>query len=388
LRAIFHFTKVIVVSVSTAFLTAARLVAVASHHPTLKGSSHGFIHFDEPRALGLNSMLFPASSNRRNGLLSRPRKPVIAVHGGAGKMPSDRSQPLLESVKKAAERGFELLKGGGTAVESVTEAVVLLEDSGLFNAGYGSALNLEKHVEMEASVMDGETLAAGAVGLLSDVKNPIRLARLVMEKTDHVFVVGKGAEDLARMFNLERRDPAASAKRGQYEAQLKNLKEGRFELPKLAALIKEHPEVFQLETVGAVAFDAAGNVAAATSTGGLPLKLPGRIGDSPSIGCGTYADNQAGACSATGVGEVAMRLVLAKTVCNYMENGSPAQQAVEEAVALVRKRLSGVYNEMGLLAFDVDGRIGAAHSSPNLCWAYMNMELEQPVASSTAKLVK
>jgi len=201
------------------------------------------------------------------------------------------------------------LKNAGTAVESVTEAVVFLEDSGLFNAGYGSALNLEKRVEMEASVMNGATLAAGAVGLLSDVKNPIRVARLVMEKTDHIFVVGKGAEDLARMFNMERRDPAASAKHEQYKAQLKSLKEGRFELPKLAALIREHPEVFQLETVGAVALDKAGNVAAATSTGGFPLKLPGRIGDSPSIGCGTYADNQSGACSATGVGEIAMRLV-------------------------------------------------------------------------------
>jgi len=306
---------------------------------------------------------------RKDGLLSRTLKPVIAVHGGAGRVLPDHSQPLLVSVRKAAERGFELLKSEGTAVESVTEAVALLEESGLFNAGIGSALNLEKRVEMEASVMDGETLMAGAVGLLSDVKNPVRVARLVMLKTDHVFVVGKGAEELARMFNLERREPAASAKLEQYEAQLKSLKDSKFELPQLAALIKEHPEVFQLETVGAVALDNAGNVAAATSTGGFPLKLPGRIGDSPSIGCGTYADNQSGACSATGVGEIALRLVLAKTVCNYMENGRTAQEAVEEAVALVGKRLSGIYNEMGLLAVDVHGRIGAAHSSPNLCWA-------------------
>ena len=164
----------------------------------------------------------------------------------------------------------------------------------MFNAGNGSAFNLEKRIEMEASVMDGKTLMAGAAGLLSDVRNPVRVARLVMEKTDHVFAVGKGTEDLARMFNLERRDPVASVKRGQYEVQLKNLKAGRFELPKLAALIREHPEVFQLETVGAVALDKAGNVTAATSTGGFPLKLPGRIGDSPSIGCGTYADNLSG----------------------------------------------------------------------------------------------
>lgn len=294
---------------------------------------------------------------------------------------------MLDAVGKAAERGFELLRKGVSAVESVIEAVAFLEDSGLFNAGAGSALNLEGQVEMEASVMDGATLAAGAVGLLSDVKNPVRAARLVMERTDHVFVVGKGAEQLARMFNMER-SRQSSTKRAQYEAQLKRLKAGTFELPKLAALIKEHPEVYPLETVGAVALDDARNVAAATSTGGFPLKLPGRIGDSPSIGCGTYADNRSGACSATGVGEVAMRLVLAKTVCSYMESGHSAQEAVKEAITLVGTRLSGIYNEMGLLAVDVHGRIGAAHSTPNLCWAYVNTESAKPVASLMAKLVK
>jgi L-asparaginase / beta-aspartyl-peptidase len=325
---------------------------------------------------------------QKDDFLGETHNPVIAVHGGAGKVPEERGKLFRDGVAKAAQIGFQLLKNGASAVESVTEAVALLEDSGLFNAGAGSALNLEGDVEMEASVMDGATLAAGAVGLLRDIKNPVRLARLVMEKTDHVFIVGKGAEQLARMFNVERRDPDVSAKREQYEAQLKNLKEGKFELSKLAALIKAHPEVFQLETVGAVALDEAGNVAAATSTSGFPLKLPGRIGDSPSIGCGTYADNRSGACSATGVGEIAIRLVLAKNVCDRMENKKTAQQAVEEAVALIGKRLPEVYNEMGLLAIDVQGRIGAAHSSPNLCWAYMNKDLKEPVAALTAKAMK
>jgi beta-aspartyl-peptidase (threonine type) len=320
--------------------------------------------------------------------LTRTRKPVIAVHGGAGRVAPNRSQPLLEGVGEAAEQGFELLKSGTSAVEAVTEAVVLLEDSGLFNAGAGSGLNLKGRVEMEAAVMDGATLNGGAAGLLSNVKNPVRVARLVMEKTDHVFVVGKGAEDLARVFKLEKRDPVATlAKRTQYEAQLKSLKDGKFVLPKLADLIKAHPDVFQLETVGAVALDSAGNVAAATSTGGFPLKLPGRIGDTSSIGCGTYADNRSGACSATGVGEVAMRLVLAKNVCDRMENGLSAQEAVEQAIRLIGERLSGVYNEMGLLAIDVHGKVGAAHSSPNLTWAYMNHDLDKPVVSLTAKLM-
>ena len=295
---------------------------------------------------------------------------------------------MLEKVGRAAEHGFALLRNGATAVDAVTESVASLEDSGLFNAGAGSALNLQGRIEMEASVMDGRSLMAGAAGLLVDVKNPVRVARLVMERTDHVFIVGKSASDLARAFKLERLNMLTSAKLAQYAAQLKSLQEGKFELPKIAAMIKEHPEVFQLETVGAVAMDAAGNVAAATSTGGFPLKLPGRIGDSPSIGCGTYADNQSGACSATGVGEVALRLVLAKTVCNRMENGKTAQEAVEEAVALVGKRLPGLYNVTGLLAVDFHGRIGAAHSSPNLTWAYMGMELEHSAASLTAKFVQ
>lgn len=320
--------------------------------------------------------------------MSKTSKPVIVVHGGAGTWQADHSQPALKSVKKAAETGFDVLRNGGTAVDAVTEAVALMEDAGVFNAGCGSALNIEKRVEMEASVMDGKTLMAGAAGLLSDIRNPVRVAKVIMEKTDHVFVVGKGARELARIFNLEERKPAASTKLKRYEAQLESLLEGKYALPKLAALVKAHPEVFQLETVGAVALDRNGNAAAATSTGGFPLKLAGRIGDSPLIGCGTYADNQSGACSATGVGEVAIRLVLAKTVCNYIENGKTAQEAVENAIALVKRRISGTYNDIGLIAVDAHGRIGAAHSSPNLCWAYMTMEQKEPVASLIAKVLK
>jgi beta-aspartyl-peptidase (threonine type) len=315
-------------------------------------------------------------------------KPVLVVHGGAGTWNPLHSQPALKNVKEAAKTGFNALKTGGTAVDVVVEAVAFLEDTGAFNAGCGSALNIEKRVEMEAAVMDGAKLQAGATALLSEVRNPVRLAKLVMEKTDHALVVGKGAEDLARMFNLERRKPDNPAKIKQYEAQLQSLLADQWRLPKLTALVKAHPEAFQLETVGAVALDCAGNVAAATSTGGFPLKLAGRIGDSPLIGCGTYADNQSGACSATGVGEIAIRLVLAKTVCSYIENGKTPQEAVEKAIALVKKRIMGTYNDMGLVAVDVQGRIGAAHSSPNLCWAYMTAEQKEPVASLKAQILK
>jgi beta-aspartyl-peptidase (threonine type) len=320
--------------------------------------------------------------------LGKACRPVIVVHGGAGTWHPVRSQPAIESVKEAAKTGFSALRSGGTAVDAVVEAVAFMEDSGYFNAGRGSALNIEKRVEMEASVMDGETLQAGAAGLLSDIQNPVRLARVIMEKSDHVFLVGKGAEKLAQLFNLERRKPDLSFKIKNYETQVSNLLKGKYVLPKLEALIKTHPELFQLETVGAVALDGKSNVAAATSTGGFPLKLPGRIGDSPSIGCGTYADNQSGACSASGVGEVAIRMVLAKTVCSHMESGKTPQEAVEKAVALAKKRISGIYNAVGLVAVDVHGRIGAAHSSPNLCWAYMTAGNEEPVASVTATVLE
>jgi beta-aspartyl-peptidase (threonine type) len=321
--------------------------------------------------------------------LNQRRKPVIVVHGGAGTWLPERTQAGLEGVKKAAKTGFDVLKRGGSAVDSVLEAVVFMEDEGAFNAGYGSSLNIKKSVEMEASIMDGKTLQAGAVGLLKDIKNPIRLARVVMEKTDHVFVVGEGAEKLAEIFDLAKRRFATTELRVKYyEEQRKALLEGKFELSKLASLIKNYPELFRLETVGAVALDKDGNFAAATSTGGFPLKLPGRIGDSPLIGCGTYADNQAGACSATGVGEIAIRLVLAKTVCSFMENGKTAQAAVELAIELVNRRISDTYNSIGLIAVDMHGEIGAAHNSPNLCWAYVTSEKHEPVVSLTAKIVK
>jgi beta-aspartyl-peptidase (threonine type) len=320
--------------------------------------------------------------------LTEKRRPAIVVHGGAGTWQPERNQPGLEGVKRAAKKGFEILEKGGSAVDSVMEAVVVMEDDGAFNAGYGSSLNMEKGVEMEASIMDGKTLQAGAAGLLKDIKNPVRLARIVMEKTDHVFVVGEGAEKLARIFNLERRNPKTELRLKYYERQKKALFDGKFELPRLASLVKAYPELFDLETVGAVALDKDGNVAAATSTGGFPLKLPGRIGDSPLIGCGTYADNQAGACSATGVGEIAIRLVLAKTVCSYMENGKKAKDAVELAIKLVNKRILATYNHMGLISIDIHGGIGAAHNSPNMCWAYITPGTQEPVASLTAKIVK
>lgn len=316
------------------------------------------------------------------------QKPVIVVHGGAGNWQPERSQTGLEGVKRAAEIGFEILRNEESAVEGVMKAVATMEDESVFNAGYGSSLNIEKHVEMEASIMDGKTLKAGAVGLLKDIRNPVFLARIIMEETDHVFMVGEGAERLADAFGLERREPVTQLRVRYYKRQRKALIEGKTTLPKLADLIRNNPELFQLDTVGAVALDKGGDFAAATSTGGFSLKLPGRIGDSPLIGCGTYADNQAGACSATGIGEIAIRLVLAKTVCNLMGEGKSSEDAAEEAIRTVNRKMPDAYNSMGLIAVDTCGRVGAAHNSPNLCWAYITPKTREPIASLRANMLK
>jgi len=313
------------------------------------------------------------------------QKPVIVVHGGAGAWETERWKSGLAGVEDATKAGFKVLKTGGSALDAVEETVMCMEDNEVFNAGFGSTLALDKRIEMEASIMDGRTLNAGAVGLLRDIKNPVHLARLVMENTDHVFLVADGAEKLADLYGLEKREPLTEFRLRYWRELTRKLKNGEMEsLPKLTKLLRSHPNLFETDTVGAVALDRKGDTAAATSTGGRALKLPGRIGDSPLIGCGNYADNEAGACSTTGIGEVAIRLVLAKTTCDFMHSGQSAQQAAESSVRLVNHRIR-LKSSMGLICVDAQGRVGAAHNTPNLCWAYMTSEMRQPKADMLAK---
>ncbi len=315
------------------------------------------------------------------------QKPVIVVHGGAGTWRTERKSAGLAGVKEAVRAGFDVLREGGSALDAVESAVVEMENNTAFNAGRGSALTIDKRIEMEASIMDGKNLNAGAVGLLKNIKNPIRLAKIVMEATDHVFVTAEGAEKLAELFNLETANPFTEL-RVRYWRELKEkLTRGELnDLPKLHQLVTSHPQLFDSGTVGAVALDKDKNVAAATSTGGFSLKLPGRIGDSPLIGCGTYADNEAGASSTTGIGEIAIKLVLAKNTCDLMRDGETAEEAAESAIRLVNRRMKG--GSMGLITVDMEGRIGAAHNSPNLCWAYMTAKTREPKAALTAKIIK
>lgn len=319
----------------------------------------------------------------------KPQKPTIIVHGGAGEWRQERQKPGIIGVKKAAKSGYNLLKQNRNALDAVESAVMSMEDDEVFNAGLGSSLALDKHSEMEASIMDGKTLSAGATGLLSNIKHPIHLARIIMENTDHIFIVGKNAEKLAETFNLEHRNPTTKL-REKYWRELKNkLAQGELTyLPKLSELLKAHSNLFHLDTVGAVAVDKDGNVAAATSTGGISLKIPGRIGDSPLIGCGNYADNEAGACSATGIGEIAIKLVLAKSTCDLIRIGQTPQKATENSIKEVNRRIQNTANQMGLIAIDSKGRIGAAHNSHHICWAYMTPQTHSPQAFLKAKLTK
>ncbi len=315
------------------------------------------------------------------------QKPVIVVHGGAGEWQPERRKAGLAGVKTAANVGFNVLKSND-ALDAVETAVESMEDNPVFNAGLGSTLAIDKRIEMEASIMDGRSLKAGAASLLKDIKNPVHLARIIMENTDHVYVVGEGAEKLARLFKLERRDPTTEL-RVKYWNRLKDkLKKGEVDyLPKMYKLIKKNPSLFQLDTVGAVALDKHGNVAAATSSGGVTLKFPGRIGDTPLIGCGTYADNETGACSATGMGEIAIRLVLAKAVCDTMRGGASAEKAVEDLIILVNRRIRDTPNSMGLIAIDKNGGVGVAHNSRNICYAYMRSDMDTPFAALKAKRI-
>ncbi len=319
----------------------------------------------------------------------KDQKPAIAVHGGAGEWHPERQRQGIKGVEKAVNAGYELLTHDGTAIDAVEAAVMTMEDDEVFNAGLGSSLSLDRTIQMEASIMDGRNLSAGATALLTEIKNPIRLARVIMERTDHIFIVGRGAEELAKIYNLEHRNPITKLRERYWqELRTKIEKEELDYLPKLCKLLKTYPDLFKLDTVGAAATDKEGNVAAATSTGGLSFKIPGRIGDSPLIGCGNYADNKSGACSATGIGEIAIRLVLAKNACDLIRSGQTPQDAAENSIKEVNHRIQSTTNQMGLIAIDTNGRIGAAQNSRHMCWAYMTRKISNPKTYLEAKIVE
>jgi beta-aspartyl-peptidase (threonine type) len=281
-------------------------------------------------------------------------KPVIVVHGGAWDIPDTQIDENIKGVEAAVREGWKILKTGGSALDAVVAAVNSMEDNPIFDAGIGSVLTTDGTVEMDALIMDGETLNAGAVAGLRDVRYPIRLAQRVMEDTPHVLMIGEGANRLADEFKVERIT--------QEELVTMDARKGLEEWLK----DKEFGETFGHETVGAVALDKDGNLAAATSTGGVTGKRVGRVGDVPIIGSGGYADNRVGAVSTTGHGESILKVNLSKLVLNYVEAGMSVQVAAEKALGYMAVRVNG---NGGLIAVDKDGNIGHSFTTNRMVWA-------------------
>jgi L-asparaginase / beta-aspartyl-peptidase len=277
-------------------------------------------------------------------------KYAIAIHGGAGAVPratlsGEREQRYRAGLAAALDAGYAVLERGGSSLDAVISAVRILEDDPAFNAGRGAALTRDGAAELDAAIMDGRQQRAGAVASVRHVKNPVELARRVMEKSRHVLLVGGGAEEFALEEGFEL-VPNHYFRTIERQRQLESEQRGE---PVSDLVPPGHG------TVGAVARDAAGNLAAATSTGGLTNKRPGRVGDSPIVGAGTYAKNGVCAVSATGHGEYFIRAVAAHHVCAAVEyRGLTLEQAVRELLHEVLPRLGG---DGGLIAVDRDGRL-------------------------------
>lgn len=265
-------------------------------------------------------------------------EPAIIVHGGAGRGSGELREARLTGCREAAVIGWKVLQAGGAALDAVEAAVAALEDDPLFNAGTGSSLNQAGEVEMDAAVMSA-ALDAGAVAAVRGIRNPVRLARRVLEDGRHVLLVGSGAHDFARRAGIPSVSPETLVTPRQYE---------RWK--------QDHG------TVGCVARDRAGGIAAATSTGGTFGKFPGRVGDTPLVGCGTYAGAE-GAASCTGDGEAIIKVLLARTSVDLLASGRPPDEAAREAVALLRRQTGG---QAGVIVVNRDGAVGYAHNAEEM----------------------
>jgi len=293
--------------------------------------------------------------------------PVILAHGGAGTKPMTDAQ--RDRLADALRAGYRLLKRGAPALDVVETTIRALEASGLFNAGIGSRLQLDGARRMDASIMEGRRLRAGAVASIQDVRHPIAAARLVMEETAHVLLVGEPATRFARRFKLERQPPPTHAQRSAPRAERKS--PGRLE-PQAAKTLElfaklKRTDAFGRETVGAVALDKRGHVAAGASTGGVALMLPGRVGDTPLIGCGVYADDQAGAVSMTGLGESIICLAVAKEIADRLEAGASPSTASRQ---VLRKLVTRVKGTAGALVLAPNGRFAIRHTTPHMSAGY------------------
>ena len=289
-------------------------------------------------------------------------------------MPDDAIAAHENGIANALVAGYAVLEEGGTAVAAVEAAVVVMEDDETFDAGRGSFLTRDGRVQLDALLMDGSNLRTGGVACVERLRNPIRAARLVLDESPHVYFVGVGAERFARQHGMELCDnmdlviPREQERLYAFQkAELEGATDETFSGPASDAekAMQSH------DTVGAVALDVHGNIAAATSTGGTLSKAPGRVGDSSLIGCGCYADNRSAAVSLTGWGEPIMKLVLGKWAVDRVVAGAAPEMAAADAIAYLYRRLGG---HGGIILLGPDGRIGLAHNTPRMAWGIQTPE--------------
>jgi L-asparaginase / beta-aspartyl-peptidase len=288
-------------------------------------------------------------------------QPVLLIHGGAWAMPDDAVVAHENGIANALAAGYALLEKGASAVDAVEAAVAVMEDDDTFDAGRGSFLTQDGRVQLDALLMNGANLRTGGVACVERLRNPIHAARLVLDHSPHVYFVGTGAERFARQHGMALVDntelivPRERERLMAFQkAELEGATDTTFSGP-----LDSH------DTVGAVALDADGNIAAGTSTGGTLSKAPGRVGDSSLIGCGCYADNLSAAVSLTGWGEPIMKLVLGKWAVDRVASGASPEEAAHAAIDYLFARLGG---HGGIILLGPDGRVGMAHNTPRMAW--------------------
>ncbi len=321
--------------------------------------SKRFVLFNFFLLIALTQIVFPQSP-----------KFGIVIHGGAGtilksNMTPEREAEYTAKLNEVLNAGYKILNNGGTALDAVNAAINIMEDSPLFNAGKGAVLTEKGVAELDASIMDGKNLMAGAVAGVRHIKNPINLARLVMEKSPHVMMVGEGAEEFGKENNIEMVDNSYFITKERWESYQKMLKRE-----------EERKKAEKHGTCGAVALDKNGNLAAGTSTGGMMMKKFGRVGDSPIIGAGTYANNNTCAVSATGYGEYFIRLGVAKDISALMEYKNYSLK--DAANEVIMNKLGKLGGDGGIIAIDKNGNVAMPFNTEGMYRGqYLNGE--QPV---------
>ncbi|MDE3058837.1 MAG: isoaspartyl peptidase/L-asparaginase [Bacteroidota bacterium] len=296
---------------------------------------------------------------------------AFIVHGGAWDIPDDQLGANRAGVEKALTIGWEILSNGGSAVEAVEKAVVSLEDDPTFDAGVGSHVNAAGEIELDASIMNGTTFRAGAVAAVQSIRNPIALARKIMDESEHILLAGSGAVRFALEHGMQRcsNDELLTGR----ELELWRTLQGRKSFSTKEAFRKK----ISHDTVGAVALDSDGVIVSGTSTGGTQNKYPGRVGDSPLIGCGTYADSAVGGASCTGWGEAIIKVVLAKTAVDLLErNSADSSAAAAGAIERLVKKADGFG---GIILLNHRGVPGVAFNTPRMARAYLTSEMNHSV---------